>query len=52
MTGQNVRRSNYWTSTTQPDNTANAYVVNASIGNLNSSSKTNSNFVRCVRSAG
>jgi hypothetical protein len=42
---------NYWTSTTQPDSSSIAYVVNAVSGNLNNFTKTISNFVRCVRIA-
>jgi hypothetical protein len=37
--------------TTLPDSVTFAYVINANNGNLNNSTKTTSNFVRCVRQA-
>jgi len=47
----NGSASSYWTSSTRSDDTTGAYVINASSGNLDNGTKTNSNFVRCVRQA-
>jgi len=47
----NGAAGSYWTSTTRPDDTTPAYVISASDGFLFTNTKTNSNFVRCVRQA-
>jgi hypothetical protein len=44
-----VQSSNYWSSTTNADNTANAWNVNVNNGNVNTSNKTNTNYVWPVR---
>ena len=41
--------SNYWSSTTIASNTSNAWDVNFNNGNDNWNTKTNDNYVRCVR---
>ena len=41
--------NNYWSSTTNPNNTTNAFNVNFNNGNANNNTKTNANYVRCVR---
>ena len=41
--------SYYWSSTTYPQSTNNAYYVNFSNGTLNNNDKSNNNYVRCVR---
>ncbi len=41
--------SNYWSSTTNANNTSNAWNVNFNNGNSNNNNKTNDNYVRCVR---
>lgn len=41
--------SNYWSSTSNANNTANAWNVNFNNGNVNNNNKTNNNYVRCVR---
>ena len=40
---------NYWSSTSNPNNTDNALNANFSNGNLNNNNKTNTNYVRAVR---
>ena len=45
----NVQSSNYWSATTNANNTANAWNVNLNNGNVNTNDKTNNNFVWCVR---
>ena len=40
---------NFWSSTTNENNSNNAYNVNFSNGNVNNNNKSNSNYVRCVR---
>jgi uncharacterized protein (TIGR02145 family) len=41
--------SNYWSSTTNANNTSNAWNVNFNNGNTNNNNKNNSKYVRCVR---
>ena len=41
--------SNYWSSTTNANNTNNAWNVNFNNGNVNNNNKNNNNYVRCVR---
>jgi uncharacterized protein (TIGR02145 family) len=41
--------SNYWTSTSNANNSNNAWNVNFNNGNVNNNNKSNSNYVRCVR---
>ena len=45
----NTVSDNYWSSTSNPNNTDNALNANFNNGNLNNNNKTNSNYVRCVR---
>ena len=40
---------NYWSATTNSNNTTNAWNVDLSNGNTNNNNKTNPNNVRCVR---
>ena len=42
--------SNYWSSTTNANNTDNAWAVNFNNGNVNNNNKDNNNYVRAVRS--
>ena len=44
-----VQSNNYWTSTTNADNTTNAWNVNLNNGNVNNDNKTNTNYVWPVR---
>lgn len=44
-----VQSSNYWSSTTNADNTDNAWNVNMNNGNVNTDNKTNTNHVWPVR---
>lgn len=46
----NVASNNYWSSTTNASDSGNAWNVNFNKGNDNWNNKTNSNYVRCVRS--
>ena len=46
----NVTSDNYWSSTTNASDSSNAWNVNFNNGNDNWNDKTNSNYVRCVRS--
>ena len=41
--------SYYWSSTTNANNTDNAWNVNFNNGNVNNNNKDNDNYVRCVR---
>ena len=41
--------SNYWSSTTNANNSNNAWNVNFNNGNVNNDNKTNNNFVTAVR---
>jgi len=41
--------NNYWSATTNANNTDNAWNVNFNNGNDNNNNKTNHNYVRCVR---
>jgi RNA-directed DNA polymerase len=41
--------SNYWSSTTNANNTNNAWNVNFNNGNVNNNNKSNNNYVRAVR---
>ncbi len=47
--GVSTVSNNYWSSTTNPSNTTNAFNVNFNNGNANNNDKTNANYVRCVR---
>ncbi|MBQ4437570.1 DUF1566 domain-containing protein [bacterium] len=40
---------NFWSSSTNANNTNNAWNVNFNNGNVNNNNKTNNNNVRCVR---
>ena len=40
---------NFWSSSTNVNNTNNAWNVNFNNGNVNNNNKTNNNNVRCVR---
>jgi hypothetical protein len=44
-----VQSSNYWSSSTNADNTTNAWNVNLNNGNVNNDNKTNTNYVWPVR---
>ncbi|MEO5346680.1 MAG: DUF1566 domain-containing protein [Magnetococcus sp. YQC-9] len=44
-----VQTNNYWSSTTNADNTDNAWIVNLNNGNVNNNDKTNNNYVWPVR---
>ena len=44
-----VQTNNYWSSTTNADNTGNAWIVNLNNGNVNNNDKTNNNYVWPVR---
>ncbi|HPJ96690.1 MAG TPA: DUF1566 domain-containing protein [Syntrophales bacterium] len=44
-----TQSDNYWSSTTNADNTDNAWNVNFNNGNVNNDDKTNTNYVRAVR---
>ena len=44
-----VQSNNYWSSTTNANNTSNAWNVNLNNGNVNNNNKTNSNYVWPVR---
>jgi hypothetical protein len=44
-----AQSDNYWSSTTNADNTDNAWNVNFNNGNVNNDDKTNTNYVRAVR---
>lgn len=46
---KNLTSNNYWSSTTNANNTSNAWNVNFNNGNTNNNNKTNTNNVRCVR---
>ena len=43
-------RANAYDKVARPDNTGNAYNANMNNGNINNNDKTNTNYVRCVRS--
>ena len=46
----NVQSNNYWSSTTNVNNTSNAWNVNFNNGNVNNNNdKSNNNYVWCVR---
>lgn len=47
--GFGVVSSNYWSSTTNADNTTNAWNVNLNDGNVNNDNKGNTNYVWPVR---
>ncbi|HJW86990.1 MAG TPA: DUF1566 domain-containing protein [Candidatus Brocadiaceae bacterium] len=47
--GQGVQSNNYWSGTTYPNNTTNAWNVNLNNGNVNNDNKTNTNYVWPVR---
>ena len=49
--GLTVVSNHYWSSTTNASNTDNAWNVNFNNGNDNWNNKSNTNYVRCVRSA-
>ena len=44
-----VQSSNYWSSTSNADNSDNAWNVNLNNGNVNNDNKTNTNYVWPVR---
>ncbi len=44
-----VQSNNYWSSTTNANNTSNAWNVNLNNGNVNNNNKTNNNYVWPVR---
>ena len=44
-----VQSDNYWSSSTNADNTDNAWNVNLNDGNVNNDNKTNTNYVWPVR---
>ena len=54
---ENLTSNNYWSSTTNANNTSSAWIViavyalgcNFNNGNTNNNNKTNTNNVRCVR---
>ncbi len=48
--GGEVLSSNYWSSTTNANNTNNAWHVNFNNGNVNNNNKSNNYYVRAVRS--
>jgi hypothetical protein len=41
--------NNYWSSSTNANNSDNAWNVNFNNGNVNNNNKTNNNYVRAVR---
>ena len=43
------KSNRYWSSTTNANNTGNAWNVNFNNGNVNNNNKTNTNYVRAVR---
>jgi hypothetical protein len=45
----NVQSNNYWSGSTNANNTTNAWNVNMNNGNVNNTNKTNSNYVWPVR---
>jgi hypothetical protein len=45
----NWASSNYWSSSTNANNTTNAWNVNFNDGNVNNNDKSNNNYVWCVR---
>lgn len=47
--GANVQANNYWSSTTNANNTDNAWNINMNNGNVNNNNKTNNNYVLPVR---
>ncbi|MEA1919946.1 MAG: DUF1566 domain-containing protein [Campylobacterota bacterium] len=46
---QNTISNDYWSSTTDADNSEGAWIVHFSYGGQGGSYKTNDNYVRCVR---
>ncbi len=44
-----VQSSDYWSGTTNANNTTNAWDVNFNNGNVDNNDKSNTNFVWCVR---
>ena len=46
----NVQSNNYWSATSNANNTNNAWIVNMWNGNVNNNNKTNNNYVWPVRS--
>jgi hypothetical protein len=44
-----VQSNNYWSSTTNSNNTSNAWNVNLNDGNVNNDNQTNTNYVWPVR---
>jgi hypothetical protein len=44
-----VQSNNYWSSTSNANNTGNAWYVNFNDGNVNANDKTNTNYVWPVR---
>jgi RNA-directed DNA polymerase len=45
-----VQSNNYWSSTSNANNTNNAWIVDTNNGNVNNDNKTNNNYVWPVRS--
>jgi hypothetical protein len=45
----NVQSNNYWSATTNANNTTNAWNVNFNNGNVNNNNKTNNNYAWCVQ---
>ena len=44
-----IGSNNYWSATTNTNNSNNAWIVNFNNGNVNNNNKNNNNYVRCVR---
>jgi hypothetical protein len=44
-----VQTNNYWSSSTNANNTGNAWILNLNNGNVNNDNKTNNNYVWPVR---
>ena len=47
--GEGTKASNYWSSTTNANNSNNAWNVNFNNGNANNNNKSNNNYARGVR---
>ena len=41
--------NNYWSSSQNVSDAKNAWIVNSKFGNTNNNTKSNEDFVRCVR---
>ena len=44
-----IQSNNYWSSSTNSNNTTNGWIVNLNNGNVNNNDKTNNNYVWPVR---